>query len=194
MEDKLVNLEYMLDLDSQDPIGLNENLLPLHFQISQLEAFRNEATHMAKKLSPDVRNTLKEYFTRLNRLLDAFDAHILELARNILPLVRGGHTDVVVKLIKIAEFELKEDEKVNDALFLERVMLTPAIGSCDQGTQNSSQDGRGIQVSIYASERSCLEILSTKNHANHSGVHQVDIRAAPRRCSGGYNAVRRDSG
>jgi exocyst complex component 3 len=112
MDDKLGNLEYMLDVDSADPQGPNENLLVLHFQISQLEAFRNEATHMAKKASPDTRSTLQQYFARLNRLIDAFDAHILSLARNILPLVRGGHTDVVVKLIKIAELEGREDEKV----------------------------------------------------------------------------------
>ncbi|KAF8121672.1 exocyst complex component Sec6-domain-containing protein [Boletus edulis] len=35
----------------------------------------------------------------------------MELARNILPLVRAGYPDVVVKLIKIAEFEGREDEK-----------------------------------------------------------------------------------
>jgi hypothetical protein len=112
MDDKLVNLEYMIDVDSRDPQGPNENLLFLHFQINQLEAFRNETTHMAKKASPQVRNNLQQYFSRLNRLIDAFDAHILALARNILPLVRAGYTDVVVKLIKIAELELKEDEKV----------------------------------------------------------------------------------
>ncbi|KAF8131392.1 exocyst complex component Sec6-domain-containing protein [Boletus edulis] len=36
----------------------------------------------------------------------------MELARNILPLVRAGFPDVVFKLIKIAEFEGREDEKV----------------------------------------------------------------------------------
>lgn len=112
MDDKLVNLEYMLDVDSRYPQGPNENLLFLHFQINQMEAFRNETIHMAKKASPQVRNNLQQYFARLNRLIDAFDAHILALARNILPLVRAGYTDVVVKLIKIAELELKEDEKV----------------------------------------------------------------------------------
>ncbi|KAF8430629.1 hypothetical protein L210DRAFT_3026859 [Boletus edulis BED1] len=35
----------------------------------------------------------------------------MELARNILPLVRAGFPDVVFKLIKIAEFEGREDEK-----------------------------------------------------------------------------------
>jgi exocyst complex component 3 len=112
MDDKLVNLEYMLDVDSRDLQGPNEHLLMLHFQLNQLETFRNETTYMAKKSSADVRNTLQQYFTRLSRLIDAFDAHIVELARNILPLVKAGHSDVVVKLLKIAEVEGKADEKV----------------------------------------------------------------------------------
>jgi len=112
MDDRLGHLEYMLDSDSADPQGPNENLLVLHVHINQLEAFRNEATHMAKKASPDTRSTLQQYFARLNRLIESFDAHILTLAKNILPLVRAGHADVVVKLIKIAELEGREDEKV----------------------------------------------------------------------------------
>jgi hypothetical protein len=35
----------------------------------------------------------------------------VQLAQNILNLVRAGHSDVVVKLVKIAEVEGKEDEK-----------------------------------------------------------------------------------
>lgn len=126
MDDKLGNLEYMLDVDSADPQGPNENLLVLHFQINQLEAFRNEATHMAKKASPETRSTLQQYFARLNRLIDSFDAHILVLAKNILPIVRNGHTDVVVKLIKIAELEGREDEKATAIKLLKKAAVLQA--------------------------------------------------------------------
>lgn len=124
MDDKLGNLEYMLDIDSADPQGPNENLLVLHFYINQLEAFRNEATHMAKKATAQTRSTLLQYFARLSRLIDAFDAHILALAKSVLPLVRNGHTDVVVKLIKIAELEGREDEKVIIILVYNATLLT----------------------------------------------------------------------
>ena len=124
MDDKMGNLEYMIDIDSADPQGPNENLLVLHFQINQLETFRNEAVHMAKKSTAETRNTLQQYFARLNRLIDSFDAHILSLAKNILPLVRNGHTDVVVKLIKIAELEGREDEKVNTPLLMSMTLIT----------------------------------------------------------------------
>jgi exocyst complex component 3 len=78
-----------------------------------LESFRNQALHQAKKASSDSRNTLNRWFERLNTIISSFDSYLLDLARNVLPLVRAGHPEVVVKLIKIAEIEGREDEKVN---------------------------------------------------------------------------------
>lgn len=47
----------------------------------------------------------------MNKDISAFDEYILELARNIINLVRAGQSNVVVRLIKIVEMEGKEDEK-----------------------------------------------------------------------------------
>jgi hypothetical protein len=69
--------------------------------------------HQAKKASADARSKLQQYFARLNRLIDDFDAYIITLAKNVLPLVRAGYTDVVVKLFKIVEMEGRDDEKVS---------------------------------------------------------------------------------
>src|ERR1700722_15467719 len=68
--------------------------------------------HQAKKASPSSRSTLTRWFERLNNLIYAFDEYFLRLVKNILTLVRAGRADVVVKMVKIAEVEGKEDEKV----------------------------------------------------------------------------------
>ncbi|KNZ72623.1 Exocyst complex component sec6 [Termitomyces sp. J132] len=94
MAEKLDVLEKLLTQDSADILGPAENLLFIHYQLNRLEAFRNHTMHQAKQASPTT-----------------FDEYILELARNILPIVRAGYPDVVVRLIKIAEVEGKEDEK-----------------------------------------------------------------------------------
>jgi exocyst complex component 3 len=112
MNSRLQELENMLVEDSNDILGPAPNLLPIHYQINQLESFRNETMHQAKKASADSRATLNRWFERLNNVILAFDEYIMDLARNILPLVRAGRQDVVVKLIKIAEVEGKADEKV----------------------------------------------------------------------------------
>jgi exocyst complex component 3 len=116
MSEKLDRIEDMLIADSEDILGSAPNLLPVHYQLNQLEAFRNQTMYQAKKASTDSRNTLTRWFERLSNVIDAFDQYILDLAKNILPLVRAGHPEVVVKLLKIAEIEGKEDEKVVPAL------------------------------------------------------------------------------
>jgi exocyst complex component 3 len=111
MDDKLDSLEDMLDADRNDLMGPASNLLPVHYQINQLEAFRNQTMHHAKKASAASRAKLAQRFERLNVLCEAFDEYIAALAKNILPIIRSGHPEVIVKLIKIAEKEGREDEK-----------------------------------------------------------------------------------
>jgi exocyst complex component 3 len=123
MNSKLDALEDMLISDSNDILGRAPNLLLIHYQINQLEAFRNQTMHQAKKASASSRSTLTRWFERLNNLIEAFDDYIMNLARNILPLVRAGRSDVVVKMIKIAEIEGREDEKVIAKIACERPML-----------------------------------------------------------------------
>jgi hypothetical protein len=112
MGTQLDNLERMLAADKREIVGPAPNILIIHYHLNQLERFRNQAMHEAKKASPSSRVTLTRWFEPLNKLIAEFDEYILELAKNTLNLVRAGHSDVVVKLVKIAEIEGKEDEKV----------------------------------------------------------------------------------
>ncbi|KAF9005961.1 exocyst complex component sec6 [Cyathus striatus] len=120
MAAKLSDLERMLAADSQDILGPAPNLLVIHFQLNQLERFRNQTMHQAKKASESSRATLARWFERLNNVITAFDEYIIELARNILNLVRAGHPEVVVRLIKIAEVEGREDEKAVALRFVKK--------------------------------------------------------------------------
>ncbi|KAJ7091315.1 exocyst complex component sec6 [Mycena belliarum] len=110
-EETFYVLEDMLERDSRDMIGPAPNLLVIHYLLNQLEAFRNQTMHQAKKASANSRSSLARYFERLNNVIEAFDQYVVGLAGNILDLVRAGHSNVVVKLIKIAEVEGREDEK-----------------------------------------------------------------------------------
>ncbi|TFK51799.1 exocyst complex component Sec6 [Heliocybe sulcata] len=111
MNSKLDMLEDMLARNREEVVGPAPNLLAIHYNINQLEAFRSQTMHQAKKASASSRNTLTRWFERLTNLVKSFDEYILDLARNILPLIRAGYSEVVVKLVKIAEIEGKEDEK-----------------------------------------------------------------------------------
>jgi len=116
MTARIGQLEEMLYEDTQDILGPATNLLAIHYQINQLESFRNETMTQAKKASAASKATLAKWFERLNKIISIFDSYILELAQNLLPLVRAHREDVVIKLIKIAEVEGKADEKVRKTL------------------------------------------------------------------------------
>ncbi|KAF8757909.1 Exocyst complex component Sec6 [Rhizoctonia solani] len=111
MHAKIDLVEEMLMVDRQDILGPAPNLLAVHYQLNQLEAFRNQTTHQAKSADADARKTLGRHFERLNRLSKAFDEYIFELGSNVLPIVRNRNPGVIVRLIKICEIEGREDEK-----------------------------------------------------------------------------------
>ncbi|KAK0188730.1 exocyst complex component Sec6 [Armillaria mellea] len=111
MNSKLVMIEDLLNGDRQDILGPAQNLLVIHYLLNQLESFRNQTMHQAKKASSDSRATLARWFERLNTVIEQFDEYILQLAAHVLDIVRAGYPDVVVRLIKIAEIEGREDEK-----------------------------------------------------------------------------------
>ncbi|TFK29761.1 exocyst complex component Sec6 [Coprinopsis marcescibilis] len=111
MATRLDHLEQMLAADSRYIGGPAPNLLIIHFHLNQLERFRNETMHEAQRASASSRETLTRWFERLNGVIGQFDDYFTQLTLNILPLVRAGHSDVVVRIVKIAEIEGKEDEK-----------------------------------------------------------------------------------
>ncbi|KAH7335197.1 exocyst complex component Sec6 [Rhizoctonia solani] len=111
MHAKIDAVEEMLMVDRQDILGPAPNLLAVHYQLNQLEAFRNQTTHQAKSADADARKTLARHFERLNRLSKAFDEYIFELGSNVLPIVQARNPGVIVRLIKICEIEGREDEK-----------------------------------------------------------------------------------
>jgi len=123
MASQLQELQQMLDEDRQDIVGPAPNLLIIHYQMNQLERFRNETMHDAKKASSNSQATLDRWFEPLNKLIAEFDEYILQLAANVLQLVREGNADVVVRLIKIAEVEQREDEKVRVSFILKANLL-----------------------------------------------------------------------
>lgn len=123
MHAKLEVLQGMLQADRNDITGPARNLLAMHFMLNQLENFRNQTLHQAKKASVESRVTLDKWFGRLNKFIEEFESYFAALSHNLLPIVRAGHTEVVVKLVKIAEIEGKEDEKVSECWELELTII-----------------------------------------------------------------------
>lgn len=175
MESKLNDIERMLASDSEEILGPAPNLLTIHYQLNQLEQFRNQTMHRAKRAKQSSLKTLEKSFGRLNNVITAFDQYILELAENILKLVRAGQPGVVVKLIKVAELEGREDEKVSMMFLMLQIPLCLLsiiqTGSCPKICPESCQSGRRTQVQVLGSYCSCPQTLSFKNCQSHHRIH-----------------------
>ncbi|WVW81514.1 hypothetical protein I302_103508 [Kwoniella bestiolae CBS 10118] len=117
MSDKVDHISSLLDSDKNQPSGpsgYSPNLLPIHFQLQQLESFRNETLHQAKKNSSSTdeeREVLIKWFEKLDKIGGDFEGWLWEISRNIVDLARKGNGGTVVRLLKIVEVEGKEDEK-----------------------------------------------------------------------------------
>lgn len=114
MYNRLSDVEDQLAESRADILGPSPYLLSMHHQLNALEDFRNQTMHMAKSshVSADVRNTLKRHFERLDGVIKEFEVYLSDMAGNLLDIVRAGNGTAIVKLIKIAEMEGREDEKV----------------------------------------------------------------------------------
>ena len=139
MHDKIDILGEWLAAERRDIPGPAPNLLLIHYHINQLETFRNGTIFQAKKSSEQSRKTLDRWFERLSKLVADFEEYLWELAKNILPIVRAGFPDVVVKLIKICELETKEDERVRLLVSFQLSGYLLTVGCTYTGS--SHQDG-----------------------------------------------------
>lgn len=120
MSEKVAMLDALLTSDQSDPLGpcgSSPNLLPIHYQLRQLEAFRNETLHQAKQSAAQGeqgqqdRQTLVMWFERLDDLGNRFEEWMWAIASHLLETVREGNGGVIVRLLKIIEVEGKEDQK-----------------------------------------------------------------------------------
>lgn len=116
MSDKVDHLHHLLQTDMSHPLGPagpSHNLLLIHFQLQQLENFRNETLHQAKKADAAERQVLIQWFEKLDKVGMEFEAWLWEIAGRVIEMVRRGNGGTVVRLLKVVEFEGKEDEKVS---------------------------------------------------------------------------------
>lgn len=115
MYNSLSTVESHLASSRENIFGPSPYLLSMHHQLNALEGFRNQTMHQAKgsNVSADVRNTLKRHFERLDGVIKEFEEYLNEMAEHLLDIVRAGNGTAIVKLIKIAEIEGREDEKVS---------------------------------------------------------------------------------
>jgi len=95
------------DEDLRNPMP---QLLIIHYELSQLNEFRDEAMYQGRN-SEDVKRTLQRYFDQLEKVNEEFDSCFWNLTRAILDILRCNNSPLAVKIAKIIELEERLDEK-----------------------------------------------------------------------------------
>ncbi|KAF9193899.1 SNARE-binding exocyst subunit S6 [Haplosporangium sp. Z 767] len=107
----LDRIKAMMHEDMKNILGPAPNLLLVHYQLYKLEQLRNTTMHMARDEPLDVKVTLKQYFGRLDQVMEEFEEYLWELSRNMIELIKNKQGSVVVRIIKIIESEESADAK-----------------------------------------------------------------------------------
>ncbi|RXK37654.1 hypothetical protein M231_05066 [Tremella mesenterica] len=146
MSDKVDHIASLLDSDKNHPMGScgpSPNLLIIHFQLQQLEGFRNETLHQAKKADAGEREVLIKLFEKLDKVGADFEGWLWELGGNIVELARRGNGGTVVRLLKVIEVEGKEDEKAV------AMRLVRKVASSDAASKFKSMQANARVIKNY---------------------------------------------
>jgi hypothetical protein len=121
---RVADLEDLLREDDQD-LENQPNLLAIHEGLTSLRDVRDQAMDQVKgsaegesgmelieNLPLDSSATLRDYFAKLDDVVDWFDEHVGQACINIIPLVQTGNNGIVVRLALVIEEEEKKDRQV----------------------------------------------------------------------------------
>ena len=155
-EDRVAQVEMMLREDDQDE--MMPNLLATHYELTLLRNIRDDALDQMKRVdSEDARNTLENYFARLDNAIEWFDEHIGSVAIMIVPYLNDGNRDdLIVRFMVIIEAEERSDKRVKalqDALKDHKEMASRFQGINDGARQlRGYKDNflKAIQLSAQA--------------------------------------------
>ncbi|WRT63590.1 uncharacterized protein IL334_000513 [Kwoniella shivajii] len=177
MSDKVDHLSSLLDSDKNQiggSCGSSPNLLPIHYQLQQLESFRNETLHQAKKNqhshSVEERDTLIKWFEKLDKVGQDFESWLWEISSNIVELARRGNGGTVVRLLKIVEVEGKEDEKAV------AMRLVRKVATHDAASKFKSMQANARVIKNY--RHKLLDVMTNtvkQSFENHYLDNQYDM-------------------
>lgn len=121
---RLADLEDLLREDDQD-LENQPNLLAIHEGLTSLRDVRDQAMDQVKgsadgesgmelieNLPLESGATLRDYFTKLDDVVDWFDEHVGQACINIIQLIQSGNNGIVVRLALVIEEEEKKDRQV----------------------------------------------------------------------------------
>lgn len=108
---KMIQKEW--DIVSQDLSYPLDNLLLIHFNLTQARNFQDFLLSPSNKFSDDLQSIIEKILMPIKSTIRLFDELLNEIIISITEAIREGNGAMAFKLVKIIEFENNEDLKVS---------------------------------------------------------------------------------
>jgi exocyst complex component 3 len=110
--ERISKIEALLRADDADLENM-PNLLAVHYELTQLRNIKDDAMEQIGRADdPSLKNTLEDYFSRLDETIDWFDEHIGTIALNIINVLVSDNLGLIVRFAVVIEAEEKSDKRV----------------------------------------------------------------------------------
>jgi hypothetical protein len=101
----------LINHDKQSNYMKSQHILLIHYHLVRLEDFRSQMLFQIKDSAKEVRLLVEKFFLKLDNTVKEFEDFLFNLCNNVLTFVKGREANLVVRLMKIIEFEERQDEK-----------------------------------------------------------------------------------
>lgn len=157
---KIDRIEGLLKADDENPIEM-PHLLTVHYELTQLRNIKDDAMEQIERADDEsLKNTLEDYFQRLDETIVWFDEHIGAVAWNHINFLIEGNLALIVRFAVIIEAEEKSDKRVKalqEALKDHKEMAARFQSITDGAKQTRGYKEKFIQaIEVHAKEQ-CLE-------------------------------------
>lgn len=111
LNEEVQRLGRLMDELVEDGNASAHALLVIHYQLFQLEKFKDETLYGVRNEGPALIQIVAKYFRHLDQLSQTFRNYMWKLASDFLSLISQGKGSLIVAMLKIIEIEELEDEK-----------------------------------------------------------------------------------
>ncbi|KAI9739408.1 MAG: SNARE-binding exocyst subunit S6 [Claussenomyces sp. TS43310] len=152
--ERLSHVEMLLRQDDADKDNM-PNLLPIHYELTQLRNIRDDAMEQIQRAEDaSFQGTLEDYFAKLDDTIEWFDGHIGDIALNIIRVLYQGNNGMIVRLAVVIEAEEKSDQRVKalrEALKDHKEMAARFRGITDGAQQERGYKEKFLQaIKVHA--------------------------------------------
>ncbi|CAH6722147.1 exocyst complex component Sec6p [[Candida] jaroonii] len=119
-----------LDIITNDITYPLSNMLKIHYNLTQVRNFQDYLETYSQSLSDDMKSIIIRILSPLRKTIKLFDDLLKEIIISLTEAVKEGNLQLVLKLIKIIDYETNEDLKVllKNNLDLKENVLTVNYG------------------------------------------------------------------